>query len=89
MFIGLLFQVKLHLLKYSLTQWISKLLGSFEIHWVRLYLLNFMGLVGIVNSIFYKTKPIFKGLGHEKMSWFLTLGHTHLVYSQVSLFQGN
>ena len=48
--------------KYSLTKLISKLLGSFEIHWVSLYLLNFMGMVGIVNLFVYKTKPIFKGL---------------------------
>ena len=33
--------------KYHLTQWISKLVGSFEIHWVRQYLVNFMGLAGI------------------------------------------
>ena len=27
-------------LPYCLTQWISKLPGSFEIHWVRQYLVN-------------------------------------------------
>ena len=55
---------KLHLLftKYCITQWISKLLGSFEIHWVRLYLVNFVALAGIVNPTVYKTKPIFTGL---------------------------
>ena len=26
--------------KYCLTQWISKLPGSFEIHWVRQYMVN-------------------------------------------------
>ena len=36
--------------KYCLTQWISKLLRSFEIDWVRLFLVNFIGLVGIVNA---------------------------------------
>ena len=57
---------------YCLTQWISKLSGSFEIHWVRQYLGNFMSLVGIVNTTIYKSKPIFTGLGHGKLSWFLT-----------------
>ena len=41
---------------YCLTQWISELPGSFEIHWVRQYLVNFMGLAGIVNAIVYKTE---------------------------------
>ena len=36
--------------KYCLTQWISKLPGSFEIHWVRQYLVNFMGLLDIANA---------------------------------------
>ena len=36
--------------KYCLTQCISKLPGSFEIHWVRQYLVNFAGLAGIVNT---------------------------------------
>ena len=36
--------------KYFLTQWISKLPGSFEINWVSQYLVNVMGLVGIVNA---------------------------------------
>ena len=30
--------------KYYLTQWISNLSGSFEIHWVSQYLVNFTGL---------------------------------------------
>ena len=34
--------------KYCLTQWIPKLPGSFEIHWVRQYLVNFTGLVGTI-----------------------------------------
>ena len=56
--------------KYCRTQWISKFLGSFEIHWVRqyMYLVNFMGLAGRVNTAVYKTKPIFSGLGNGKLS---------------------
>ena len=40
---------------YCLTQRISKLPGSFEIHWVRQYLVNFTALVGIVMQLF--TRP--------------------------------
>ena len=54
--------------KYLLTQWISKLLGSFEIHWVRQYLVNFTGLVGIVVATVYKTEPIFTVFLHGKLS---------------------
>ena len=54
--------------EYCLTQWISKLPGSFEIHWV-----NFTGVVGLVNAIIYKTELIFSGIGHGKFSIFLTL----------------
>ena len=53
--------------KYYLTKWISKLCGSFEIHWVRQYLINFTGLAGIVNTTVYKTEPIFTGIGHGKL----------------------
>ena len=35
------------------TQRISQLPGSFEIHWVGQYLVNFMSLVGIVNATVY------------------------------------
>ena len=42
----------------------SKLTGSFNIQKVRRYLGNFAGLAGLANSAFYKTEPIFKGLGH-------------------------
>ena len=49
--------------KYCLTQWISKLHWSFEIHWVIQYLVNFMGLVGMVNVTVYKTELISTGLG--------------------------
>ena len=54
--------------KYCLSQWISKLSGSFEIHWVKQYLVNFTGLVGLLNATVYKTEPIFTGLGHGKFS---------------------
>ena len=43
--------------KYCLTHWISKLPRSFEIHRIRQYLVNFTGLVGIVNTTIYKTEP--------------------------------
>ena len=33
--------------KYCLTEWISKLLGSFGIHWVRQCLVNLVGLVDV------------------------------------------
>ena len=67
--------------EYFLTQWISKLPGSFEIHWVKQYLVNFMALVDIVNATVYKTESIFTGLGHGKLSQFITLiglGHNSL-----------
>ena len=54
--------------KYCLTQRISKLSGSFEIHWVRQYLVKYMGLLGIVNATVYKTAPIVKRIGHGKLS---------------------
>ena len=54
--------------EYCLTQWISKLPGSFETHWVKQYLVNFMGLSGIVNAIVCKTKPIFIGFRLGKLS---------------------
>ena len=46
--------------------------GSFEIHWERPYRVNFKGPAGIVNAVVYKTEPIFTGLEHGKLSWFLT-----------------
>ena len=45
---------------HCLTQWISKLYGSCEIHWVRQYAV--MGLAGIANATVYNTKPIFADL---------------------------
>ena len=68
MFVGPLFKKKKPFTKYCLTQWISKLPGSFEIHWVRQYLVNCMGLAGIVNATVYKSEPIFTGFGHGKLS---------------------
>ena len=41
-----------------------ELLGSFEIHGVRQYLVKPMGLTVTVNATVYKTEPIFTGLGH-------------------------
>ena len=37
--------------KYCLSQWISKLPRRFEIHWVRQYLVNLTGLVGIFTRL--------------------------------------
>ena len=54
--------------KYCLAQWVPKLPRSVEIRWVRQYMVNFTGLAGIVNTTVYKTKPIFTGLGHSKLS---------------------
>ena len=42
--------------------------GSFEIHRVRQYLVNFMGLAGIVNANVYNTEPIFTGLRDGRLS---------------------
>ena len=55
MFTGPLLQIKL-------------LPGSFEIHWVKQYLVNVTSPVGVVNATVYKTEPIFTGLGHGKLS---------------------
>ena len=59
--------------RYCLTQWISKLRKSFEIHWVGQYLTNFTDLACIANITVYKTEPVFTGLGHGNLSQFLTL----------------
>ena len=53
--------------EYCLAQWISNLSRSFEIHWVRAYLVNCMDSVGIVNTIVYKTKPTFTGSLQSKL----------------------
>ena len=68
MFTGTLFQTKQHLISTVLSQWISTFHGSFGIHWFRQYLVNFAGLVGIVNAIVHRTDPIFTGLRHGKLS---------------------
>ena len=60
---------------YCLTQWIPKLPGSFEIYWVRQYLVNITVPVGILNATVYKTEPIFTGLRPDKLSKLLTLHH--------------
>ena len=54
--------------KYWLTKWISKLSWSFEIHWVRQYLVDFKGLAGRVNATIYKTEPMFSDFRHDKLS---------------------
>ena len=73
MFTGLLFQTNYIYLEYCLTLCILKLPQSFEMNRVRQYLVNFMGLMGIANVTVYKTRPIFTGLGHVKLSKPLTL----------------
>ena len=52
---------------YCPTQWISKLPGSFEIHWVKQYPVNVTGLADKVNAIVYKTEPIFTGLKYGEL----------------------
>ena len=70
MFTGPLFQVKLHLLDIVL-------LSGFQSHWVRQYLVCFMGLVGRVSTKLYKTKPIF----NTSQSWKIVLIFTlHMQY---------
>ena len=39
-------EIKTTFTKYRFSQWISKLPGSFEINWVRQYLVNLTSLVG-------------------------------------------
>ena len=71
---GPLFEIKLHVYtRYCLTQRISKLCESFEIHWVRQYLTNFTDMACIANITVYKSEPVFTGLGHGNLSEFLTL----------------
>ena len=59
--------------KCCLTQWVSKLPWNCGIHGVRPYMVNSPSLASVVNTIVYKIEPIFTGLGHGKLSWFLTL----------------
>ena len=51
--------------EYCLAQWITNLSRSFEIYWVRVYLVNCMNSAGIVNTLVYKTEPTFTGLAHS------------------------
>ena len=46
-------------IQYCLSRWISKLRGSFEINWVRQYLVNITGQAGIVNTTIYRTESSF------------------------------
>ena len=64
---------KTTLTKCCLTQLISKLIGSFEIHWVKQYMIKFKGLADISNPTVYKTEQFSTGLGHDKLFSFLTL----------------
>ena len=79
---------KITFTKYSLTKWISKLPGSFEIHWVGQYLANSIGLVGKGNATVYKTKPIFTSLRHDRLSWFSTLllSLAHVQYKFIDFY---
>ena len=70
--------------KYCLTQWISKLLGSFEIHWGRHYLANFRGsgghskdngLQGKAN--FYRSRPAAADFPRDVC---LTVSRNHAVF---------
>ena len=71
MFTAHLFEIKLHLLSTVLSYSVDfKAPGE---PWNPLSkavpdLVNFPGLVGIVNAAVYKTEPIFTGLGHGKLS---------------------
>ena len=55
---------------YCLTQWTSKVSGN---HWVGQYMVNSTGLMGIVNTTFYKPNPIFIGPEYTKLYWTSTL----------------
>ena len=59
--------------KHCLTKCISTLHRSFEIHWVRQYLVNVMDLTGTVHTTSNKTEPIVKGIGYGKLSIFNTV----------------
>ena len=84
MFTGPLFQIKRHIFtKFCLTQWISKLPGSYDIHWVRQHLVNFMGLAGIVNATVYKTANF-----HSSWTWQIVLIFNIFVIGLGSLFFG-
>ena len=77
MFTGPLFQ-NTTFTKYWLTQWISKLPGCFEIYVVRQYLVNFTGLVGLLNATVYKAEPIFTCLWAWQIVLILNTAMTHI-----------
>ena len=54
------------------TAYTMKFLVSWEIQWVRKYLLNFTGLAGMVKANVSQSDSFFTGLGYDK-SLFLTL----------------
>ena len=58
----------IYLTKYGFIQRILKLLGIFEIHWVKQNLVNCTGLVGIVNVTRHKTEPFFTDLVYIELS---------------------
>ena len=69
MFTGPIFQVKLHFAEYCITQWISKLPGSFEIHWVKQYLVKFHGSGG-----HSKCKCLHdRANSHRSLAWLIVL----------------
>ena len=59
--------------KYCLTQWISKLPRSFEIHWVRQYLANVMGLAGMLNTRFTTQGLQDRANFHTSRAWQIIL----------------
>ena len=61
--------------KYCLTQWISKLPRSIEIHWIRQYLVNFMGLAGMLNTSVCKTVNF-----HRSWAWQIVLNFNTLIH---------
>ena len=65
---------------YCLTQWISKALRSFGIHWLRQYLENFMGLVGIVNATVSRLSQFSQVLGMANYPSFKHCIHTEIKY---------
>ena len=83
MFTGHLFKINLHLPSPVLLSGYPNI-GSFEIHWVKQYLVSFTGLADIINATVYKTELIFTGLWYGKWSWFLTLPW---VYSMVYILR--
>ena len=57
------FPIKTTFIKYCLTQWISKVLASFEFHWEKQYLVNFTALADIVNEQFTRPSQFSQVLG--------------------------